>query len=57
MKNEPNQETFEPHLKSHGNVIYFPGHGYFCKKDKCIVNKDPKSLEPIYDAIDRNEYK
>ena len=49
-------EKYEPHLKSHGKIWYWPGHGHHCSKDECKVNKDPKSLNPIFDAIDRNEY-
>jgi hypothetical protein len=49
-------ENWEPHLKAHGQIWYYPGHGHHCRVDNCDVNQNPKSLTSIFNAIDRNEY-
>lgn len=51
----PTVKRWEPHLKSHGD-IYYDGTGQFCTKLECEINHNPRSLLPIFDAIDRKEY-
>lgn len=48
-------KKWEPHVKSHGSIVY-DGRGHFCAKIECEVNRDPRSPQPVFDAIDRGEY-
>lgn len=49
-------KKFVPHMKSHGLIWYHAGHGHVCPVWECEVNRDPKSMDPIFDAMDRKEY-
>jgi len=51
----PTVKKWIPHMKDHGDIVY-NGTGHFCLVLECEVNHYPRSLEPVFDALDRKQY-
>lgn len=44
------------HMKSHGQIWYYSGHGHVCPVFECEINQNPKDMKPIFNSMDRDEF-